>query len=133
MSIENSINEVVQKLVEKAVKARFDKLSSDNYSLQTRLDWTEKKLNEALEKLSTRNNDLFDNEVSGDKIDGGTITTFSSTGIKDDASGKKIIVADDKVTIENDVYIKGQINCDTLYYNGAAATDLDLSNSRKIL
>ena len=132
MSIENSINEVVQKLVEKAVKARFDKLSSDNYSLQTRLDWTEKKLNEALEKLSTRNNDLFDNEVSGDKIDGGTITTFSSTGIKDDASGKKIIVADDKVTIENDVYIKGQINCDTLYYNGAAATDLDLSNSVRI-
>ena len=95
MSIENSINEVVKDLVEKAVKARFDKLSSDNYSLQTRLDWTEKKLNEALEKLSTRNNDLFDNEVSGDKIDGGTITTFSSTGIKDDASAQKVTIADD--------------------------------------
>ncbi len=132
MSIENSINEVVKDLVEKAVKARFDKLSSDNYSLQTRLDWTEKKLNEALEKLSTRNNDLFNNEVSGDKIDGGTITTFSSTGIKDDASEQKVTIADDKITIENDVYIKGQINCDTLYYNGAAATDLDLSNSVRI-
>mgnify|MGYP001164918957 FL=1 len=132
MSIENSINEVVKELVEKAVKARFDKLSSDNYSLQTRLDWTEKKLNETLEKLSTRNNDLFDNEVSGDKIDGGTITTFASTGIKDDASDKKLTITDDKITVENDIHIKGQIYCDTLHYSTANATNLDLSNSIRI-
>ena len=79
MSIENSIKEAVSDAVNQAVKARFDKINSDNYSLQTRVEWTEKKLNEALEKLSTRNNELFDNELSGDKIDGGTITNFKST------------------------------------------------------
>ena len=132
MSIENSINEVVKEQVEKAIKFKLEKLSSDNYSLQTRVDWTEKKLNEALEKLSTRNNDLFDNEVSGDKIDGGTITNFSSTGINDISSRKRIAISDDKVTIENDVHVKGKINCDTLYYQGAVATDIDASNSIRI-
>ncbi len=132
MSIENSIKEAVLEAVNQAVKAKFDKLATDNYSLQTRLDWTEKKLNEALVQLSSRNNDLFDNEVSGDKIDGGTITNFKSTGINDSATEQKISIANDKIVIENDVHIKGQINCDTLYYQGAVATDLDLSNSVRI-
>ena len=132
MSIENSIKEAVLEAVNQAVKAKFDKLATDNYSLQTRLDWTEKKLNEALVQLSSRNNDLFDNEVSGDKIDGGTITNFKSTGINDSATEQKISISNDKIVIENDVHIKGQINCDTLYYQGATATDLDLSNSVRI-
>ena len=132
MSIENSIKEVVKEEVEKAVRFKLERLSSDNYSLQTRLDQAEKKLNETLEKLSTRNNDLFNNEVSGDKIDGGTITNFSSTGISDTSSGKKVLISDDKVIIENDIHVKGKINCDTLYYQGAVATDIDASNSVRI-
>ena len=132
MSIENSIKEAVSDAVNQAVKARFDKINSDNYSLQTRVEWTEKKLNEALEKLSTRNNELFDNELSGDKIDGGTITNFKSTGINDSATEQKIAISNDKIVIENDIHVKGQINCDTLYYQGAVATDLNLSNSVRI-
>ncbi len=132
MSIENSIKEAVSDAVNQVVKARFDKINSDNYSLQTRVEWTEKKLNEALEKLSTRNNELFDNELSGDKIDGGTITNFKSTGINDSATEQKIAISNDKIVIENDIHVKGQINCDTLYYQGAVATDIDLTKSVRI-
>ena len=82
--------------------------------------------------MKTRNNDLFDNEVSGDKIDGGTITTFSSTGIKDEANSTKLLINDEKITVEKDLYVKGQINCDTLYYQGAVATDIDLTKSIRI-
>ena len=132
MSIENSIKQLVDEAVNKSITAKLERMSSINHSLSTRLDWTEKKLNEALTQLSSRNNEFADNELSGDKIDGGTITNFNSTGIKDTATEQKISVQNDKVVIENDVHIKGQINCDTLYYQGAAATDLDLANSVRI-
>jgi len=132
MSLESSIREIIEQQVQKAVKPLIDRISSENYSLTTRVDWTEKQLNEALKKLSSRNNDLFDNELSGDKIDGGTITTFSSTGIKDGANSTKLSIDDEKITVEKDLYVKGQINCDTLYYQGAVATDFDLTRSVRI-
>ena len=132
MSLESSIREIVEQQVQKAVKPLLDRLSSENYSLTTRVDWTEKQLNEALKKLSSRNNDLFDNELSGDKIDGGTITTFSSTGIKDGANSTKLSIDDEKITVEKDLHVKGQINCDTLYYQGAVATDFELTRSVRI-
>ena len=132
MSLESSIREIIEEQVKKTVKPLLDRQSSENYSLQTRVDWTEKKLTETLDRLKTRNNDLFDNEVSGDKIDGGTITTFSSTGIKDEANSTKLLINDEKITIEKDLYVKGQINCDTLYYQGAVATDIDLTKSIRI-
>ena len=132
MSLESSIREIIEEQVKKTVKPLLDRQSSENYSLQTRVDWTEKKLTETLDRLKTRNNDLFDNEVSGDKIDGGTITTFSSTGIKDEANSTKLLINDEKITVEKDLYVKGQINCDTLYYQGAVATDLDLTKSVRI-
>ena len=132
MSLESSIREIIEEQVKKTVKPLLDRQSSENYSLQTRVDWTEKKLTETLDRLKTRNNDLFDNEVSGDKIDGGTITTFSSTGIKDEANNTKLLIDDEKITVEKDLYVKGQINCDTLYYQGAVATDIDLTKSVRI-
>ena len=132
MSLESSIREIIEEQVKKTVKPLLDRQSSENYSLQTRVDWTEKKLTETLDRLKTRNNDLFDNEVSGDKIDGGTITTFSSTGIKDEANSTKLLINDEKITVEKDLYVKGQINCDTLYYQGAVATDIDLTKSIRI-
>ena len=132
MSLESSIREIIEEQVKKTVKPLLDRQSSENYSLQTRIDWTEKKLTETLDRLKTRNNDLFDNEVSGDKIDGGTITTFSSTGIKDEANSTKLLINDEKITVEKDLYVKGQINCDTLYYQGAVATDIDLTKSVRI-
>ena len=44
---------------------------------------------------------INENELSGDLIDGGTITNFSSTGIKDLATKQTIVVEDDKLTVQN--------------------------------
>ena len=49
--------------------------------------------------------DVFiqNNSISGDKIDGGTITNFRSDGIKDTAKNKQIIIQDDKVEIKGPI------------------------------
>ena len=44
------------------------------------------------------------NSISGDNIDGGTITNFRSDGIKDTAKDKKIIIQDDKVEIKGPIH-----------------------------
>ena len=41
--------------------------------------------------------DFKKNSVSGDVIDGGTITNFTSTGIKDESNETQIIVKDDHI------------------------------------
>ena len=56
MSIEQSIQDLVTEHVENAMKRTVSKLNSDNHSLSTRLEWTEKKLSEALEQLKSKNN-----------------------------------------------------------------------------
>ena len=45
------------------------------------------------------------NSVSGDVIDGGTITNFTSTGIKDESNETQIIVKDDHVEVAKDLHI----------------------------
>ena len=37
--------------------------------------------------------------VSGNRVDGGTITTFASTGIDDNATATKITIADASTTL----------------------------------
>mgnify|MGYP003116872400 CR=1 FL=1 len=44
------------------------------------------------------------NSISGDNIDGGTITNFRSDGIKDTAKDKKIIIQDDRVEIKGPIH-----------------------------
>jgi hypothetical protein len=44
---------------------------------------------------------LNQNELSGDLIDGGTITHFSSTGIRDLSSKQTVVVEDDKLTVQS--------------------------------
>lgn len=41
------------------------------------------------------------NELSGDLIDGGTITNFSSTGIKDKSTKETLVIEDDKITVKS--------------------------------
>ena len=43
------------------------------------------------------------NSISGDHIDGGTITNFRSDGIKDTAKDKQIIINDDRVEIKGTI------------------------------
>jgi hypothetical protein len=52
----------------------------------------------------------FDNDsISGDKIDGGTISDFASTGIDDNATSTQITVADAEVSFGADVAIAGNL------------------------
>ena len=132
MSIELSIKQMVDEQVQKVTRAWMERLNSENYSITQKLQWTEKKLEEALNKLSSRNNIIADRELSGDKITGGTITNFASTGIQDNATNKRLTVNDDKVVVENDIEIKGTINCKTLYYQSAKADNLDVKKSVRI-
>lgn len=55
-----------------------------------------------IEELQNRKQPLVikDNQLSGDKIDGGTITNFSSTGIKDLASKAIVTVQNDGIHLE---------------------------------
>ena len=132
MSIELSIKQVIEEQVQKVTRAYIDRINSDNYTINQKLQWTEKKLEEALSKLASHNNIIGDRELSGDKIDGGIITNFSSTGINDNASKKRVTVSDNKIVIENDVEIKGKITCATLYYTSAKADNLDVLTSVRI-
>lgn len=132
MSIELSIKQVIEEQVQKITRAYIDRLSEENYSINQKLKWTEQKLNEALSKLASRNNIIADRELNGDKIDGGMITNFSSTGIKDSASKKKITINDNKVVVDNDLEIKGTVQCKTIFYYNAKADNLDVLNSVRI-
>jgi hypothetical protein len=132
MSIELSIKQVIEEQVQKITRAYIDRINSDNYTINQKLQWAEKKLEEALSKLASHNNIISDRELSGDKIDGGIITNFASTGINDNASKKRVTVSDNKIVIENDVEIKGKITCATLYYTSAKADNLDVLTSVRI-
>ena len=76
--------------------------------------------------------DLKKNSISGDVIDGGTITNFASTGIKDSATKKLLEITDEVTNIYNDVFIRGKINCQTLQYNRAQVPVLDVKEALRI-
>jgi hypothetical protein len=76
--------------------------------------------------------DLQRDSISGDVINGGTITNFSSTGIKDSSTEKRIDVSDETTNIYNDVFIQGKINCQTLQYNKAQVPVLDVKEALRI-
>lgn len=54
-----------------------------------------------LENIPRTSLSLSENDFSGDLIDGGTITNFGSTGIKDLATKQTLVVEDDKVTVQS--------------------------------
>ena len=63
--------------------------------------------------------DLDHNSLSGDLIDGGTITNFSSTGITDQSTENQIVIKDGLMEVSKDVHIKGKILVDELEYVAA--------------
>ena len=66
------------------------------------------------------------NSVSGDVIDGGTITNFTSTGIKDQSDATQIIVQNDHVEIASDLHIKGTVKVENLEYVSAQVPKLNV-------
>lgn len=132
MSIEDSIKTVIEEQVKTSTQAYILRLTNEYSRITKKLESVDEKLNEALSKLASHNNIIEDRELSGDKIQGGTITEFASTGIDDNASDKKISIENDKITVENDLEVKGKIDCKTLYYHSATADNLDVTNSVRI-
>ena len=54
---------------------------------------------EAISKQPAAAPQILDRQLSGNKINGGLITNFKSTGISDTATSPTLLVADDGVTI----------------------------------
>ena len=86
MSIEDSVKSMVEESVKAHTLPLVQRLQQNNSMLEQKLNWAEKKLNETMELLRNRNMQIEDRELSGDKIDGGVITNFESTGIKDSSN-----------------------------------------------
>ena len=62
------------------------------------------KLGQSIETIAKRElpkQEFLNNELSGDKIHGGTITEFSSVGIQDKAHSTQLVVENDLVTVSN--------------------------------
>ena len=76
--------------------------------------------------------DIKKNSLSGDAIHGGTITNFSSTGIRDSANQNQIEITDETTNVYNDLFVRGKINCQTLQYNKAQVPVLDVSEALRI-
>ena len=53
-----------------------------------------------LSGITAKGLNLLPGDLSGDLIDGGTITNFSSTGITDSATKESLVVEDDKITVQ---------------------------------
>ena len=118
--------------VQKAAKGALSRINSENYSLQENQKFLENKLQEAMLLLKDRNRDFTKGEISGDKISGGVIEEFASTGITDSAKNTKLSVKDDRVVISNDLEVKGKIQCDTLFYYKAQTDNFDVKESIRI-
>ena len=69
------------------------------------------------------------NSVSGDVINGGTITNFTSTGIKDESNETQIIVKDDHVEVAKDLHIKGTVKVENLQYVQASVPKLNVQEA----
>jgi len=96
---------------------------------------------EAIAKQPAPKSEILDRELSGNKINGGIITNFTSTGIKDTATVPTLLVANDSVTvpllrvntianpltIEGSLTVKGEITATKLHVDEISA---DVRNER---
>lgn len=76
--------------------------------------------------------DLKKNSLSGDIIDGGTITHFNSTGIKDITTKNQVEIKDDVTNVYNDLFVRGKINVQTLQYNRAQVPTIEAMNAIRV-
>ena len=73
--------------------------------------------------------DLYKNAISGDVIDGGTITNFNSSGIKDTADDTKLTIKNDHVEVASDLHIKGTVRVENLEYIQAQVPKLNVKDA----
>ena len=112
-------------------EADIKRLKSTVALLENKFNHVEKLLNTAMQKLKVYGEkDIQSDELSGDLIDGGVISNFTSTGIKDTATKNVLTVKDGKVIIEGDVDVnKGHFKCEYLHYNTATTKVLEVTES----
>ena len=65
-------------------------------------------------RISVQQIDLHKNALSGDLIDGGTITNFNSSGIKDTSDSINLVVKNDSIDVETDLNVKGTVRVENL-------------------
>ena len=80
-------------------------------------------------RIAVQQIDLHKNALSGDIIDGGTITNFNSSGIKDSADSVNLVVKDDVVEVESDLNVKGTIRVENLEYISAQVPKLNVTEA----
>jgi hypothetical protein len=85
-----------------------------------------------INKLPNKVKPIQKNALSGDVIDGGTITNFNSTGIKDEANKSQITIKDSEVVVENDLHIKGTVKVENLEYVQAQVPKLNVQKAMMI-
>jgi len=77
-------------------------------------------------RIAVQQIDLHKNALSGDLIDGGTITNFNSSGIKDSADSINLVIKNDSVEIEKDLHVKGIVRVEKLEYVQAQVPKLNV-------
>ena len=82
-----------------------------------------------ISKLPNKAGPIQKNALSGDVIDGGTITNFTSTGIKDESNNTQIILKDDYVEVATNLHIKGTVKVENLEYIQAQVPKLNVQEA----
>jgi hypothetical protein len=80
-------------------------------------------------KISVHQLDLHKNALSGDLIDGGTITNFNSTGIIDTSDSVNLTIKNDTVEVAKDLHVKGTIKVENLEYVSAQVPKLNVQKA----
>jgi hypothetical protein len=79
--------------------------------------------------LNSNQMTFYENAISGDAIDGGKITNFSSTGIQDQADSQQITVTNDTIEVKNDLVVKGTVTVENLKYVEAQVPKLNVTEA----
>ena len=77
-------------------------------------------------RIALQQIDLHKNALSGDLIHGGTITDFTSAGIRDEADSLVLKVTNDSIEVQKDLNVKGTIRVENLEYIQAQVPKLNV-------
>ena len=80
-------------------------------------------------RIAVQQIDLHKNALSGDIIDGGTITNFNSSGIRDSADSINLVIKNDVVEVATDLNVKGTIRVENLEYVSAQVPKLNVTKA----
>ena len=80
-------------------------------------------------RIAVEHLDMYKNAISGDVIDGGTITNFRSSGIRDQSSSQQLTITDGNVEIATDLHIKGTVKVENLEYVQAQVPKLNVKEA----